>query len=280
MRGANLSEAFRRVTGRPWLLAALAVLNIGLTAVLSTPLSVMLQDLLDMRPAASVMVGSGDTGLLAELLTDHPDLIRVAAVSAGAGALLYGLLSWVLAGGVLAALALDGDRRARGAAEVLAESVRRAGRMVKIGLLGLPLRIVPGLIGLCAMLLMRAVVTGRTFQPMSIVVAATMVVAAVAWAAVSVVLDYARGLSLDDAQTWSWRLVVRGLKLAWTRRVATLQLIAFSMAAWLAVGLIYYWLGAQLPVLFVLTVLRLASVVARAAITATTLTAAARVARA
>ena len=39
MRGANLSEAFRRVWARPWLLMALALTNVGLAVLMSAPLS-------------------------------------------------------------------------------------------------------------------------------------------------------------------------------------------------------------------------------------------------
>jgi hypothetical protein len=126
---------------------------------------------------------------------------------------------------------------------------------------------------------MHAVVKGRTYQPMSMVAMLSLVVAAVVWVLISVALDYARGLSLDDAQTRSWRLVARGLKLALARRTATLQLIAFSLAAWLAVGVIYFGIAGGVQLLLVLTVLRLVCVAARATITMTTMTAAARVAR-
>jgi hypothetical protein len=278
-RGANLSEALSRVTSRPWLIVALAAVNVGLSIVLSSPLSAMLAMLIDRRPAAAVMVSGADHGYTVELLMDHPELTSVAAVALGAGVLLYGSLSWILTGGVLAALALDGERRAASGAEVVAESARRSGRMIKIGLLGLPLRIVPMLFGGIAYGIMHAVVTGRTYQPVSMVAMLSLVVAAVVWVLISVALDYARGLSLDDAQTRSWRLVARGLKLALARRTATLQLIAFSLAAWLAVGVIYFGIAGSVQLLLVLTVLRLACVAARATITMTTMTAAARVAR-
>jgi hypothetical protein len=278
--GANLSEAFRRVTARPWLLLGLAGLNVGLTVVLTAPLSALLSSLLDLHPAAAVMVSGSDDGLMAELLGAHPEVLAVAAAALSAGAIVWGLLSWVLAGGVLAALALDGDRAAHGAAALLAESARRSGRMIKLGLFGLPLRLIPALVGGGGLALLRAIIRGRTFQPMSLAAMGALVLAAVAWATVTVAVDYARGLALDDTQTRSWRLVARGLKLAFVRRTATLQLIAFSIAAWLAVGVIYYWLAGHLSALLILTVLRLLSVVARTAITCTTFTAAARVARA
>ena len=92
----------------------------------------------------------------------------------------------------------------------------------------------------------------------------------------SVAIDYARGLSLDDPQTRSWRLIARGVTMLFARRAATLQLVAFSMAAWLAVGVVYWVLAGHLGALVVLTSLRLLAVFARVAITMTTLTAAAR----
>ena len=138
-RGAGISAAFGRVWERPWLVAALALTNIGLTLVLTAPLSAMLAQLLDKRPAAGPMV-AGDDGLWIEFLSDHADVAAVASVALGAGVIVYGLLSWILDGGVLAALALDGERRARGGAAVLAESASRAKRMLVLGLFGLLLR--------------------------------------------------------------------------------------------------------------------------------------------
>ncbi len=279
MRGANISEAFRRVTERPWLLLALVALNTGLAVLLTAPLSAMLSQLLDQRPAATAML-AGDDGLFAELIADHFEVFAVAAVAAGAGVLVYGLLSWVLGGGVLAALALDGERRARGAAEVLAASARLAGRMIKTGLFGLVLRVVPLLLGAVAYAIAHAVIRGRTFQANMATSMLALVAAAVAWTTVSIAVDYARGLALDDATTRTWRLMAHGLRMLWTRRAATLQLIAFGLAAWLAVGVGYFFAAGHVTAPLVLTLLRLVAVVARVAITMTTMTAAARVARA
>jgi hypothetical protein len=280
MRGANISDAFRRVWARPWLLAALALTNVGLAMVLSAPLSAMLAVLLDQRPAAERMA-AGDDGLLVAFFTQHLDVAVVASVAAGAGVVLYGLFSWIMDGGVLAALAVDGDRRARGAAEVLHEAARRAGRMVKLGLLGIVLRVVPVGFGAVAYGVAHAVVKGRTFQPNMMVSMLSLAAAALAWTAMSVAVDYARGMSLAEAAegTRSWVLVVRGVKMLWTRRGATLQLVAFGVAGWLAVGVVYWVVAGKVTGLVLLTVLRLGAVVARAAITMTTLTAAARVAR-
>lgn len=279
MRGANISEAFRRVWSRPWLVAALALTNIGLAMVLSAPLSAMLAALLDYRPAAVQMV-AGDDALWVSFFAQHAGIAGVAAVAAGGGVLIYGVLSWILDGGVLAALAFDGDRRALGAGEVLRESSGRAGRMLKLGLMGMLLRVVPALFGAIAYGIAHAVIKGRTFQPNMMMSMLALAAAAVAWTAVSVAIDYARGLSLADDRTRSWRLLGRGVKMLWTRRGATLQLVAFAMAAWLAVGVSYWMIAGKLGgVLFILTVLRLAAVVARVMLTMTTLTAAARVAR-
>lgn len=279
MRGAEIRAAFDRVWARPWLLVGLALTNIGLTVLLSAPLSATLAALLDQRPAATAMVG-GDDGLWFEFLANHVGVAAVASVAIGGGVLLYGLLSWILDGGVLAALALDGDRRARGAGEVLGESARRAGRMLTLGLFGTLLRVVPLLFGGLAYAVARAVIRGRTFQPGLMTSMLALAAAALAWSSVSVAIDYARGLSLDDAQTRSWRLLARGVKLLFARPAATLQLVAFSMAAWLAVAVVYSIVAGHLGAIFLLTMLRLFAVVARVAITMTTLTAAARVARA
>ena len=277
--GANISEAFRRVWARPWLLMALALTNVGLAVLMSAPLSAVLGMLLDHRPAAAAMAG-GDDGLWIEFLSDHADVVVVASVAMGAGVLIYGLLSWILDGGVLAALALDGERRARGAAAVLAESARRSGRMVTLGLFGLGLRVVPLLFGAVAWQLAHVMIKGRTFQPFLNIAMLALAAAALTWTTVSMAVDYARGLSLDDDRTRSWRLVGRGLKLLFTKRAATLQLVAFSMAAWLAILIVYWLFAGHLTALILLTLLRLAAAVARVTVTMTTLTAAARVARA
>ncbi len=278
-RGANLSEAFHRVWERPWLMVALALTNVGLTVILSAPLSAMLSTLLDHRPAAAAMAG-GDDGLWVELVSEHIAIAAVASAALGAGVIVYGLLSWILDGGVLAALALDGERRARGGAAVLAESASRARRMLTLGFMGLVLRVLPLGCGAVAWAIARAAIKARTFQPNLTISMLSLAAAALAWTTVSVAIDYARGLSLDDRQTRSWRLLARGLGLLFTRRAATLQLVAFSMAAWLAVGVVYWVLSGHVTALLLLTILRLAAVVARVAITMTTLTAAARVARA
>jgi hypothetical protein len=278
-QGANISEAFRRVWARPWLLMALALTNIGLAVLMSAPLSSMLATLLDHRTAATAMA-AGDDALWIELLGDHSAIMAVASVALAGGVIVYGLFSWILDGGVLAALALDGDRRARGGGAVLAQSAERAGRMIKLGLLGTLLRLIPLGIGAIAYGIAHAVIKGRTFQPNMMTSMLALAVAAVAWTKISVAIDYARGLSLEDPQTRSWRLLARGVKLLWQRRAASLQLVAFSMAAWLAVGVIYWLVAGHLAALVLLTLLRLFAVVARVAITMTTLTAAARVARA
>jgi hypothetical protein len=142
------------------------------------------------------------------------------------------------------------------------------------------LRVVPLAIGAVAYAIAHAVITGRTFQPFLMMAMVALAAATLAWTAVSVAIDYARGLSLEDPQTRSWRLIARGVRLLFERRAATLQLIAFSMAAWLAVGVIYWLIAGHLGAFGVLTLVRLLAVVARVAITMTTLTAAARVARA
>jgi hypothetical protein len=276
--GANISEAFRRVWARPWLLVALALTNIGLAYLLTAPLSAMLSMLLDMRPAAT-QLAAGDDSLWIELLRNHVEVTAVASTALGMGVFVYGILSWILDGGVLAALALDGERRAHGGAAVLAESASRAGRMVKLGLLGLVLRVIPALFGGIGYAIARLAIKGRTFQPNMEISMIALVFGAIAWTATSIAIDYARGLSLDDRQTRSWRLIGRGVKLVFARGSATLQLLAFTLAAWLAVAVVYSLLASHLSVMPLLTLLRLLAVFARVAITMTTLTAAARIAR-
>src|SRR5437660_10018088 len=96
--GANLSEALSRVTSRPWLLVALAALNVGLSVLMSSPLSAMLAVLIDQRPAAALMVSGADHGYTIELLADHPELLAVAMAALGLGTVLWGPLSCIVAG--------------------------------------------------------------------------------------------------------------------------------------------------------------------------------------
>lgn len=278
MRGAEIREAFARVWARPWLVVALALTNIGVSVVMTAPLSAMLAMLLDKRPAAAAMA-AGNDGLWLEFLTAHSEVATVALVALAAGVVVYGLLSWVLDGGVLAALAFDDERRARGAGAVLGESGARASRMLTIGLFGVLLRTIPLLLAGIAYAIAHAVISGRTFQPMLLTSAVTLVIAAIVWTAASIAIDYARGLSLDDPHTRSWRLVPRGVGMLFVRRAATLQLLAFTLAAWLAVGAVYWLIAPHLSFLVFLTFLRLLTLVARVMITMTTLTAAARITR-
>ncbi|HEY2745558.1 MAG TPA: hypothetical protein VGL86_13070 [Polyangia bacterium] len=276
--GANISEALRRVWARPWLLVALALTNIGLSYLLTAPLSAMLASLLDKRPAAAQMA-AGDDGLWFEFLRNHIEVSVAATMALGAGVVVYSVLSWILDGGVLAALALDGERRARGGAAVLAESASRARRMIVIGLFGLVLRVLPALFGGLGYAVARVAIKGRTFQPNVEISMIALVFAALAWTAVSIAIDYARGLSLDDRQTRSWRLVARGVRLVFARGSATLQLIAFTLAAWLALALVYWLIASHLSAMPLVSLVRLLAVFARVAITLTTLTAAARIAK-
>jgi hypothetical protein len=225
-------------------------------------------------------MAAGDDGLWIEFLASHREAAAVASVALGGAVLLYGLFSWILDGGVLAALALDGERRARGGGEVLRESAQRARRMLTLGLFGTLLRIIPLALGGLAYAIAHALISGRTYQPMLMTSMLSLAATALAWTSVSVAIDYARGLSLDDPKTRSWRLLAGGLKLLFQRRAATLQLVAFPIAAWLAVAVIYGLVASHISALPLLTLVRLFAVVARVAITTTTLTAAARVARA
>ena len=99
-----LVEAFARVWARPRLVLALAALNVLFTIVAAHPLSSALAPAIDLRPGAGGLL-SGDDGLYAELLLDNPAIGRVAASGAELAVLVYGLLAWLLAGGILATLA-------------------------------------------------------------------------------------------------------------------------------------------------------------------------------
>ncbi|HZS38726.1 MAG TPA: hypothetical protein VFF06_17965 [Polyangia bacterium] len=274
-----MREAIRRVTARPQLLLAVAGLHVAVALLASGPVSATLQPLLDGRPAAAGLV-RGDDGLAGELFSDHPEILRVAGASAEWSALFYALLSWILVGGLLSALASDDDEHVRGPVAVAAACARHAGRMVRVGLVGLPLRLLPMAIAAGAWFAVGHFTKGRGFAELVLGAAVLALVFGGAWSFITVSIDYARGLAFADAGLKPWRAVGRGFTFALRRFAATTKLAAFSGFGFALSTGAYLAVALALPnepawAFVALTLLRLGLVLARAFFTVSTLTAAA-----
>lgn len=276
-----LGDAIRRVRARPRLLLAVAGLHVAVALLASGPLSATLKPLLDGRPAAAGMM-RGDDGLTIELLADHPEILRVAGASAQASALLYALVSWILVGGLLAALTRDGgdDGEARGAVAVAQACARHAGRMVRVGLLGVPLRLLPIGVGVGAWFAIGTVAHGGGLTQVVARAAATALLFGGAWSLTTVAVDYARGVAFADGELPAWRAVARGWKRSLGHFGPAARLAAFSGFGFALSTGAYLAIALALPnepawSLAVLMLLRLALVVVRAFFSVSTLAAAA-----
>jgi hypothetical protein len=275
-----LGEAIRRVRARPRLVLAAAGLHVAVALLASGPVAATLRPLLDARPAAGGML-RGDDGLAGELFADHPEIVRVAGASAEWSALFYALLSWILVGGLLAALTGEGDGgEARGPVQVAAACARHAGRLVRVGLIGLSLRLIPMAIAVGAWFAIGSLTKGRGFPELVIGALAMALLFGGAWSFITVAADYARGLAFADETLKPRRAVGRGFKFALRHFAATARLAAFSGFGFALSTAIYLAIALRLPnepawAFLALTLLRLALVAARAFFTITTLTGAA-----
>jgi hypothetical protein len=266
--------ALARVLARPRVVAALAALNVGLTLLAAQPLATALAPLLDARPAAHQLVAGPDDGLLAELLIDHPELVRQGLLALALALVAHALLSSVAAG---AALAAWGPAETRGARALTAAAARAAKTRVAVAALFLPLRLVAGAAAAGAWLLVWPLARDRGFAALAAALAAAALVGGALWSISGVALDYA--LAGSDGET-ALRAARGGLVRAWRRRGRTLALAAFWGVGFVALTAIYHLLAAPLPLLptasfALLVALRLSLAGARAALTAATLIAAA-----
>jgi hypothetical protein len=274
-----IAEALARVSKRPWLIVALAGLNLGIALLATLPFSAALEPILDARPAAAGLL-TGDDGIFRELFADNAAVGSVAGAGAQLAVLVYGLLAWLLAGGILATLAQPGALGPReGAGGLLAASASHGWRMLKIGGAGLLLRLVP--IGLATGLYFagKPLVAHRGLREIGLWMALLALAFAWSWSLATVAVDYARALLIAHPHLGIFRALGRGLKLAWRRRGATAALAAFSVATFLAVTLLYHAIAYALPnpplwSFALVIVLRVATALARAFFSTTTLVAA------
>jgi hypothetical protein len=220
-----LHSAWARLKAQPQLLALLWAAHLIVVFAATRPFDAALSASLDHRPAAWALL-RGDDGLLGELLSDHPALPAAAASGAQVAMLLWGLASWILAGGILAWFA-----RARGGTLtlVIGSSVAHAVRMLMVGAAGLLLRIVPLLAGGLVLAVLRPMYHDKGWSQLVATGSLLVLVVAVSWAWVSVTIDYARLLVVADAQLNVFRALGRATKLALRARRSTGSVVLFSL---------------------------------------------------
>jgi hypothetical protein len=242
-----LREAARRIARRPGLVLALGASNLLVALVATSSLSAALAPLLDRLPGAW-SVAAGDDALAAELLIDHPELITSTVQSMLLAVGVYTVLSWLLAGGVLAAAGLDpAERRAEGARGVLAATGRNATRMVAVSAAGLSLRLAPLLL-----LLATALELGPLARQLAWAgLAAGLVAGALVWGAssslVTAIVDAARGRALAEPALPPWRALGAALQLARRRAGALAAIAAFDALGFAAVTALQLALTELLP---------------------------------
>ena len=194
----------------------LGAINLAAALLASEPLSAPLARLIDLRPSAAAIADSADDAPRAELLEDHPELVSAAVEAALLAMLLYGVWSWVAAGGLLA------DRFVAGCAD-------NARRMLAVGVAGAPLRLIPlAVVGGASLLV------GHAFSEVAWIAALTALVAGFLWSLTTVILDRARGLAVRDG-TRAWKSVRASLSLARRQPGRTILLALFSGGGFLAV---------------------------------------------
>jgi hypothetical protein len=271
-----LAIAWGRAWARPRVLVALTLLNLALSFAAARPLSAALSTVIDLRPAASTMLRPDD-GLIAELLTDHRELIAAAFGGAQVALLVYGVLAWLLAGGLLVTLALPRELSPRGSlSELVAASAAHATRMLALGALGLVVRLLPIALGAATWFALKPIFLNRGFAELATWTLLTALLFALAWSTVTVALDYARALALLEPMS-VLRALGRGLRLALSRPTASIVL--FSLVGETAVTLAQVTLSHALPnhgrlAYAAAIALRVAGAFARAAVGVTALVAA------
>jgi hypothetical protein len=227
-----MGAAFAFARRRWQLVAFLAAVNLALAFAAAGPLSAALTPI-DWLPAARAIVG-GDDGLALELANEHPELFRVAGAGAWIALTLNGLFFWILAGGLLDP-----------GAGVIAGAAKNARLMLKIGALGLLVRLAcAGLAG-AAWFAVKPLWDDQGFGELLLGLATVALVAGAAWSLGTVAIDRARGLALRDPSLPAWRALGRGLRRLRQRRM--LAIAAFSGLGWLALTLAYHTIAYALP---------------------------------
>ena len=181
------------------------------------PLDRALAPLLDLRPAARLLIG-GDDPLLLELVHDAPSLPGVAF-----GCLVVAILLAVPALWLISAFTAARSLGSR------ADAATVASRGIGIALVALPMKAIP--IGAAALILVGARDT-RTFAAALPYAIGAGIVYCVGAALITVVTDLARGAALTDDESLLGALGV-GVSTVWKRResVATMVVVELLLAA-------------------------------------------------
>lgn len=265
-----VADAVSRVARRPRVVLAVAALNLLVSLVASLPVAVALAPITDERPAAARLLGPDD-GLAAELLYDHRHLALAAAASAVATAAVYGVWAWVLAGGLLAAFSSLEEERAIGARAIAAAAAREAGRMIAIGLLGLPLRL-PALAATVGAGFALKWIGDRYDLAHVLGAAAPMALGiGAAWTAATVAIDAARGAARARPALSTVGSVLAGVRAVGRGPRAALPVMALGGGGFVALTASWHALAHPIPIapawgFGLLAVLALGLAVARAAL--------------
>ncbi len=261
--------ALRDAFSRPKLILGLALLNLVLATLAAQPFSASLVPI-DLRPAATMMMG-GDDGLLAELLADHPEIMRVGMGALLGPVLLGGIFAWLLAGGIL-------DAR-RGLGPFLYACVEHAKRMSAIGALGLILRIFPIIIGVGSWYALRVWWRPRGLRELITSVAIVAVLSALSWSWVTAALDGARALLVAVNPPRVTAAFKSGFKLMFKRFAPLFTIAAVAVGGFVLITAAYIFCSRLWPNGLTLLPLKLAAAYGRAGVSVAALIAAARVAR-
>jgi len=242
---------------------SLALGNLIFALFAVAPLSPPLAQALDNRPAATQVADSADDGARAELLEDHPELTAIAVESALLAFIVWGALSWIAAGGLLA------DEH------FLLGCARHARRMLGVGAVGLPLRLFALVGPFVAWLILDA---AHDFTTVVIGVIAGVVVGGGLWSLATVTLDRARGQAILRPELRPWQAVRAGFDVSRRRRADTLRLAAISGLGFAAVSAVQltatHWLPPTTPGLLVAFTVALGAAICRTTLSAYVLLAA------
>ncbi len=229
----------RVVVRHPWLIAGLYTVQLVLSAVVGGVIASALVGILAHTPVFDAAV-DGDLVALMQVVREHGKLFAALAWMMVATALLYGVVTWYLTGGLIAVFA--GERPAS-----RAESLRRFGAGGAITFLPYArlwlLSLIPYALILAALILGLHSWRDDLFEQIAIgdVVSGAIfgaLPALLLWIPVRAALDYARIELSNDPGLASWRAALRGFKLVFTRPIALLHMLVY-LAVSLAIVTVY-----------------------------------------
>ncbi len=222
----------RIVVRHPWLIAGLYAVQLLLSAAVAGVIATALVGVLAHTPVFDAAV-DGDLVALMQVLREHSKLFVALGWMMVATALLYGVVTWYLTGGLIAVFA--GERPAS-----RAESLRKFGAGGAVTFLPYArlwcLSLIPYALILTALILGLYAWSDDLFEQLAfgdvvrgIIVA--VLPALLLWIPVRAALDYARIELTNDPGLASWRAALRGFKLVFTRPTALLHMLTYLMVS-------------------------------------------------